>query len=242
MPSKTLTPRLLATTLLGASALGFAATPAMADNSSRTVFEQSAVKVVHKKAQNESGRRDVASNHRGHRHDSTRGDRGRRGDDARNGRRGDDRADQRRRERKAERKRAERRAERIAERRREQARERRWERRRDRRHSGYFQSPWSNTWGWNNRHRSHYKSGLGISFVFGNDGYSRRRWSRSPHAFYNSSYGSYNTYTNQTYCERVLVQARHHGHYETVSVKQCSNPWDGTYIIQGSERVVNCLY
>lgn len=236
MPSTTLTPRLLATTLLGAAAIGFASTPAMADNKSPTVFEHGAVKIVNKKARNdlrhESGRRDVATNHRGHRDDH-----------ARNGRRNDHRADHRKRERKAERRRAERRAERQAERRAERRRQRRWERRRDRHQSSHY-SPWSNHGGWGNRnrHRNNYTSRVGISFNFGNDGYSRRRWSRSPHAFYNSSYGSYNTYSNQTYCERVLVQARHHGHYETVSVKQCSNPWDGTYIIQGSERVVNCLY
>lgn len=232
MPSKTLTPRLLATTLLGAAALGFVATPAIADAKSPTVFEQGTVKIIQKKARSDSGHRDVATNHRGHNHDR-----------ARNGRRGDDRADNRRRERKAERRRAERRAERQAERRAERRRQRRWERRRDRRQSRHY-SPWSNHGGWgtSNRHRSNYTSHVGISFNFGNDGYSRRRWSSSPHAFYNSNYGSYSTYSNQTYCERVLVQARHHGHYETVSVKQCSNPWDGTYIIQGSERVVNCLY
>ena len=109
---------------------------------------------------------------------------------------------------------------------------------RNTRHSNY--SPW---WGFgssNRGYRNNYRSSIGISFLFGNDGYSRHRWSPSAHNFYRSSYGAFHTYANQTYCERVLVQARHNGHYETVSVKQCSNPWDGTYIIQGSERLVHC--
>jgi hypothetical protein len=39
-----------------------------------------------------------------------------------------------------------------------------------------------------------------------------------------------------------LVEANHHGHIELISVKECYNPWDGYYIIQGSERIVDCPY
>jgi len=39
-----------------------------------------------------------------------------------------------------------------------------------------------------------------------------------------------------------LVEANHHGHTELISVKECYNPWDGYYIIQGSERIEDCPY
>jgi len=87
-----------------------------------------------------------------------------------------------------------------------------------------------------------YKSRVGISFVFGNSGYSPYRWAPSNYGFYQSGYGSYDNYRSSTTCRRVNVEAWHHGHRELISVKQCSNPWDGTYVIQGSERVINCAY
>ncbi|GEM_PF-1712106 len=89
---------------------------------------------------------------------------------------------------------------------------------------------------------SHYASPLGISFVFGSNGSSRYRWASNPYRFYQPQYGSRLGYRDNTWCERVLVDARHYGHTEIVSVLQCSNPWDGTYIIEGSELVVDCPY
>ncbi len=108
--------------------------------------------------------------------------------------------------------------------------------------SSRYSSPWSSSRSRSGYHRTNYKSGLGISFSFGSPGYSRYRWSPSRYSNYQPAFGPYSHYTRQTTCRPILVQARHHGHYETVEVTQCSNPWDGTYIIQGSERVVNCLY
>ncbi len=98
---------------------------------------------------------------------------------------------------------------------------------------------------WSNRHhgyRSHYRSSIGINFSFGQPGYSRYRWATSPYSFYRPWYASYWDYKATTFCERVLIEANHHGHRELVSVQQCSNPYDGTYIIQGSEQIVNCSY
>ncbi len=107
--------------------------------------------------------------------------------------------------------------------------------------SARYSSPWSSYTG-RHKYRTNYRSGLGISFSFGSPGYSRYRWAPSRHSFYQPSFGSYSHYTRRTTCRPVLVDAYHHGHIETVEVTQCSNPWDGTYIIQGSERIVNCFY
>ena len=83
-----------------------------------------------------------------------------------------------------------------------------------------------------------YRSSLGISFSFGSPGYSRYRWSQSPFSLYRSSYGSFGAYQTRTICNRVTLEGRHYGRPALISVKQCSNPWDGTYIIQGSERLL----
>ncbi len=98
---------------------------------------------------------------------------------------------------------------------------------------------------YNRQHNGYYtpyRSNVGISFNFGTPGYSRYRWSQNPYSFYRPTYGSYGYYQTSTTCRRVTVEAWHHGHSELVSVKQCSNPWDGTYIVQGSERVINCRW
>lgn len=86
---------------------------------------------------------------------------------------------------------------------------------------------------------SSYRSSFGISFNFGSPGYSRYRWSPSAYSLYRPSYGSYGSYQTRTSCRRVTLDGWYHGHRELISVEQCSNPWDGTYIIQGSERVAN---
>jgi len=83
-----------------------------------------------------------------------------------------------------------------------------------------------------------YRSNLGISFSFGSPGYSRYRWSQSPFSLYRSRYGSFGAYQTRTICNRVTLDGRHYGRPALISVKQCSNPWDGTYIIQGSERLL----
>ncbi len=117
-----------------------------------------------------------------------------------------------------------------------------WRADRHRRDHARRNAHWSH---WSNRHngyRSHYRSSIGINFSFGQPGYSRYRWASSPYSFYQPRYSSYWAYTATTYCERVLIEANHHGHRELISVKQCSNPYDGTYIIQGSEQIVNCTY
>ena len=98
---------------------------------------------------------------------------------------------------------------------------------------------------WSNRHngyRSHYRSSIGINFTFGQPGYSRYRWASSPYSFYQPRYSSYSSYRSSTWCERIVIEANHRGHRELISVKQCSNPYDGTYMIQGSEQIVNCPY
>lgn len=86
-------------------------------------------------------------------------------------------------------------------------------------------------------YRAPYRSNLGISFNFGS-GHSPFRWAASPYSFYSAAYGGYGYYQNRTTCRRVTLEAWRHGHPQLVSVKQCSNPWDGTYIIQGSERLI----
>ncbi len=92
----------------------------------------------------------------------------------------------------------------------------------------------------NRGYQTNYRSGLGINFSFGTPGYSNYRWASNPYSGYRSSYGSFGQYQSRTYCQRVTVEGWHHGHRELVSVKQCSNPWDGTYIVQGSERIIAC--
>ncbi len=98
-----------------------------------------------------------------------------------------------------------------------------------------------------NRHngfRTNYKSSIGINFSFGNPGFSRHRWAQNPYSFYQAGHRniSYSRYQNATSCERVFLQASHYNHQERISVKQCYNPADGYYIIQGSERIEYCSY
>ena len=83
-----------------------------------------------------------------------------------------------------------------------------------------------------------YRSSIGINFGFGTPGFSQYRWARSPYSLYQSSYGSYGAYQSRTVCHRVTLQGWHRGHRVPISVKQCSNPWDGSYIVQGSERLL----
>lgn len=87
---------------------------------------------------------------------------------------------------------------------------------------------------------SPYRSHLGISFNFGSPRYSGYRWAPAAYSFYQPSFGSYSWYQNQTHCRRVTREAWHHGHRELISVKECSNPYSGTYIVQGSERIIAC--
>ena len=93
----------------------------------------------------------------------------------------------------------------------------------------------------NNRRgfRSNYRPRNGISFSFGSPGYSAFRWAPAAHSFYRPSYGSYGYYQRRTVCQRVIVDGWHHGYRTPISVKQCSNPWNGSYIVQGSERLVH---
>ena len=86
---------------------------------------------------------------------------------------------------------------------------------------------------------SPYRSSLGISFSFGSAGYSPYRWSPSAYSLYRPTYGSYASYKRRTVCNRVTLDGLYHGRPALVSVKQCSNPWDGTYIVQGSEKLVD---
>ncbi len=88
-------------------------------------------------------------------------------------------------------------------------------------------------------HSNPYRSNLGITFHFGSPGYSRHRWAPAAYSFYRPSYGHYAHYQQRTTCRRVTLEAWRYGHPQLVSVKQCSNPWDGTYIIQGSERLIS---
>lgn len=88
-----------------------------------------------------------------------------------------------------------------------------------------------------NGYRSNYRSGLGISFSFGSPGYSSYRWAPSNYGFYRPGRISYASYTAGTRCDRVTVDGFHYGTLRPVSVTQCYNPWDGYYIVQGSERI-----
>lgn len=91
-------------------------------------------------------------------------------------------------------------------------------------------------------YRTSYRSNRGISFHFGSPGYSRYRWSPAAYSFYRPAYGSYGYYQRSTVCHRINVEGWHHGRPALVSVKQCSNPWDGSYIVQGSERLVTTYW
>ena len=99
--------------------------------------------------------------------------------------------------------------------------------------------------GYRNGIRSHakrgfhspYRSGLGISFSFGSPGYSPYRWARSDYDFYRPGRVSFAHYRHNTRCERVIIEGWQHGRRVPVSVKQCYNPFDGAYIVQGSERI-----
>lgn len=121
--------------------------------------------------------------------------------------------------------------------------DRRWERRSRR---------WDSRWGRYDRgqyrnyynpsgYRSAYNSTIGINFTFGQTGYSRYRWASTPYSFYRPGNWSYASYRSATTCERIMVEANHYDHVEIISVKQCYNPMEGYYIIQGSERVVDCI-
>ena len=97
--------------------------------------------------------------------------------------------------------------------------------------------------GWNDHHNGYqtsYRSSLGISFFFGQPGYSRYRWAPSRYSYFQPGYMSFANYQAITQCQRIIVDGFHHGHAEQVSVLQCSNPYDGTYIVQGSEQVEQC--
>ncbi len=93
------------------------------------------------------------------------------------------------------------------------------------------------------RHRHHYSrsynSPIGISFSFGNSPYSFYPWAPHAYSFYRPAYGKYAHYRRKTHCRRMTVRGWQYGHRQWVNVKICSNPWDGEYIVQGSERVVN---
>jgi hypothetical protein len=122
--------------------------------------------------------------------------------------------------------------------RRDRRNNRNWQRQSRRSHN---YRPNRNT-GWSNSHngyRTNYRSSLGISFNFGQPGYSRYRWAPSRYSYYQPGYMSYSNYQSSTYCDRVLVDGFYNGYPELISVLQCSNPYDGTYIIQGSEQLVN---
>lgn len=84
-----------------------------------------------------------------------------------------------------------------------------------------------------------YRSSLGISFSFGSPGYSRYRWSPSAYSLYRPSYGTYGSYQTRTSCRNVVLDGLHYGRPALISVKECSNPWDGSYIVQGSERIID---
>ena len=88
-----------------------------------------------------------------------------------------------------------------------------------------------------NGFRSNYRSGLGISFSFGSSGYSSYRWAPSNYGLYRPGRISYARYTAGTRCDRVIVDGFQYGTIRPISVTECYNPWDGYYIVQGSERI-----
>lgn len=92
--------------------------------------------------------------------------------------------------------------------------------------------------GYSNNYRSH----LGINFIFGNSGLSNYRWSRSRHDLYRPRYGSFHRYKARTHCQRIIVEANRFGYRVPVSVLECHNPWNGYYIVQGSEQRLHDYY
>ncbi len=90
-----------------------------------------------------------------------------------------------------------------------------------------------------NGYSSPYRSNVGISFSFGSPGYSSYRWASARDAFYRPGRMSRASYSANTRCERVTVDGFQYGTMRPVSVTQCYNPWDGYYILQGSERVAH---
>ena len=89
-----------------------------------------------------------------------------------------------------------------------------------------------------NRNRSPYRSSLGITLNFGSGLHNPYRWAPAAYSYYRPTLGSYHAYQNQTRCERVIVKGWRYSHRQRISVKQCSNPWDGVWYVQGSERLV----
>ena len=92
------------------------------------------------------------------------------------------------------------------------------------------------------RYYSPYRSNIGISFSFGNAGYSPYRWAKSPYSLYRPGRLSYASYSGATRCNRVILDGWHRGRIAPISVQQCYNPYDGSYIIQGTERLVRPGY
>ena len=86
--------------------------------------------------------------------------------------------------------------------------------------------------------RTNYRSSLGISFGFGTPGFSSYRWAPTAYSFYRPSFGSFGYYQRSTVCHRIIVDGWYQGYRAPISVRQCSNPWVGSYIVQGSERLV----
>ena len=119
--------------------------------------------------------------------------------------------------------------------------ERRQHRRDHRRRNSYSNYGYNN-YGYNSGYRTNYRSSLGINFIFGTPGYSSYRWASNPYSFYQPGNWSYSNYRSSVNCQRITVEANHYDHIEIISVKQCYNPIDGYYIIQGSERIVDCIY
>lgn len=88
-------------------------------------------------------------------------------------------------------------------------------------------------------HYRPYRSKVGISFSFGNSGYSPYRWAPSNYGFYRPSRVSISGYQRTTQCHRVIRSGWHHGRPVPISVRECYNPYDGYYIVQGSETLVH---
>ena len=123
----------------------------------------------------------------------------------------------------------------------------RWEHRQNRRYRRHnnnysYNNHGYNNYGYNRGYRTNYRSNLGINFIFGSPGYSNYRWASDPYSFYQPGYWSYSNYRSSVNCQRITVEANHYDHIEIISVKQCYNPIDGYYIIQGSERIIDCIY
>lgn len=108
-------------------------------------------------------------------------------------------------------------------------------------HDSY--NPYNNyTRRYNSRgYHTRYRSSLGINFFFGLPNFSSYRWASTPYSFYQPGHWSYASYRSSVQCSRIMVEANHYDHIEIISVKECYNPLDGYYIIQGSERVVDCI-